>query len=83
MEALMQVKRAGTSQASAIPGYDRPSVNRQVIGSSPIAGAQYLASDQRKCVAGSIRVGLVGVCCGDFDFRFGFAGLVRSADDDN
>src|SRR6266568_2133732 len=28
-----------TSQASVIPGYDRPSVNRQVIGSSPIAGA--------------------------------------------
>src|SRR5207249_4865354 len=27
------------AQASVIPGYDRPSVNRQVIGSSPIAGA--------------------------------------------
>ena len=30
-----------------IPGYDRPSVNRQVIGSSPIAGASYMASDLR------------------------------------
>ena len=27
----MQVKRPTTSQASAIPGYDRPSVNRQVM----------------------------------------------------
>jgi len=29
---------------------DRPSVNRQVIGSSPIAGASLMASDLRECM---------------------------------
>jgi hypothetical protein len=35
----MQVKRADNISGIRDPGYDRPSVNRQVIGSSPIAGA--------------------------------------------
>jgi len=44
-----------TSQAPAIPGYDRPSVNRQVIGSSPIAGASPV---KWPWPAGSVHTGL-------------------------
>jgi hypothetical protein len=47
MEALMQVKRADNFSGACDSGYDRPSVNRQVIGSSPIAGARHMAFDLR------------------------------------
>jgi hypothetical protein len=52
----MQVKRADNISGIRDPGYDRPSVNRQVIGSSPIAGATLTSGNVRSA-------GFVPVMC--------------------
>ena len=71
LEALMQVKRAGNISGLRDPGCDGPSVNRQVIGSSPIAGASYMASDLRECMSSD------GGPAGLTGFRlWGFVGIL-------
>ena len=57
--------------APGAPGCDRPSVNRQVIGSSPIAGASHVASDLRECMSRD------GIPAGSAGFRlWGFVGIL-------
>ena len=67
----MQAERADGCDSFGFPGSDRPSVNRQVIGSSPIAGASLMASDLRECMSSD------GVPAGLTGFRlWGFVGIL-------